>query len=246
MNVGAATAEVEVSFKGKDGIQTHQETIYINPGEQVNHGLDTFFTGLPPSVTGNLYFSSSELIAVSDRVHYASGWYEVTGATPGESVAEFWIRNFTEPSGLWFFGYLSSSKKYSMYQWGYNGEGDLFGWGMDEYGDPVLAGYVHSLGKFILLDPSFLFDYASIFSFTATNTVSGCMHFADGGADLGPCYSLSGTRFDAEDRLAMPPVSEDRSAESLAWEASKTISWSSDKLSAEVLQQLEKMREMLQ
>lgn len=72
------------------------------------------------------------------------------------------------------------------------GQYDIYGEG--QWGDPVIAGYVLSLGKYDLYDPGSIINRYYSFSFIGNGLVSGCYYQIDSSTgSWSSCYPMSGT-----------------------------------------------------
>lgn len=117
--------------------------------------------------------------------------------------------------GYWVFEYFIGSS-YSNSQ-DYNltyvteststpGEYDVYG--VDEYGDAVIAGYSSLLETYSLLDTGIIIDRFYTFDFSSTDEVSGCyyqIYLSTG--DWSSCYSMNGDRLSTSLNITINPRS---------------------------------------
>jgi len=154
-----------------------------------NENLGRYSLNVPLDSRGNITLQA-----------FVAGFQPHRETFPGPSVKPFNQVQTEHLIGTWDFFYTISSLWEDIYtllppaKASTSDPGEYYLLGYDTYGNwDVVAGYDADSGNFSLLDLGNLFDQFYMFSFTGTNTITGCYYLVDG-ADLGRCYPLDGFR----------------------------------------------------
>ena len=112
--------------------------------------------------------------------------------------------------GTWEFSYTTISQFATTYRLNNVQEssitpGEWNIWGVNEFGDLVIAGYSPDLEKFTLLDLGTIIGRFFTFDFVGSNTVSGCYYqIVDG--SFSRCYDMTGVRTSSTTRTRLTPA----------------------------------------
>ena len=128
--------------------------------------------------------------------------FEVTlGATTTTSEPPNRAATLRLVGGTWTYTYtilstFSDRYRFTRVETTPNSSGVYYAEGVDEFGGTVVGGYDPRLGMWAVLDQGTIIDQFFTFTFTGTNTVSGCYYQVNppGSTNLSRCYSMNGVR----------------------------------------------------
>ena len=200
-----AEAPIQLSLYDQDGSLIGAKT--FNPAElQAANFLGELF----PDVTNQkgVLVAESETPFCMLGLRFGGGILSTIPTDECRGTDHYFADRFAEPSGQWRFTYTIATTEfeeiYTMFQVGKSSSTDTYLiYGVDKWGDPVLASWEEDLDSLLLVDPSSILDKTFTFTFSSDNQVEGCyrQRSHDTG-ELSRCYDMTGVRIDATDEFS--------------------------------------------